>query len=514
MRIQTVLIANRGEIAVRVLRTVRALGLRSVVAHSQADADSLAVRLADDAVLLGAAPAAESYLSIDRILDAAKRTGADAIHPGYGFLAEQEAFARAVEENGLTFIGPSPENIAAMGNKIAARGSLAKAGVEIVAGHPDPVQDIDTLNRIATRVGFPLLLKAAAGGGGKGIRLVREAGDLEAAFRLARSEAENAFGDPTIFAERFLEGARHVEVQVIGDGRGGVRLYPERDCSIQRRHQKLLEESPCPALGPKQRERLLDAARRTVKLSKYRGAGTIEFLYDGDEGVYFLEMNTRLQVEHPLTEMLCGVDLVERQIAIAEGEELPGEDLEAVCVPGRGAALQFRVNAEDPEHDFAPCTGRLSGVHLPSGPGIRVDTAAFSGLEITPHYDSLLAKVIAWGTDRAEAVRRLRQACREISIDGVSTTLPVALALLDDDSFLKGETHCQFLESRLEDRDFLFPPASSELARALALAAAQFYRGARLHKVHETTRSAAAGAGAALSPWAQLGRTDALGGDS
>ncbi|MBI4583042.1 MAG: ATP-grasp domain-containing protein [Planctomycetes bacterium] len=508
--IRAILIPNRGEIALRIVRTARALGLRVVVAHSEADADSLAVRLADGAVLLGPTPAPESYLSIDRILEAARRAGADAIHPGYGFLSEREPFARAVEESGLKFIGPSPENIRFMGDKVAARRALHEAGIPIVPGERDRISAPERLEKLARKIGLPLLLKAAAGGGGKGIRLVRDLESLESAFRLASSEALNAFGDPSVYAERYLEKARHVEVQVVGDGRGGARLFPERDCSTQRRHQKLLEETPCPALSARQREELLRHALKIVQLSRYRGAGTLEFLFDGRE-FYFLEMNTRLQVEHPITEMLCGVDLVAEQIAVTEGKAFGGRKLEQAFQYGRGAAMEFRINAEDPELDFLPSTGTLARVRLPSGPGIRVDSAAFEGWQITPYYDSLIAKVIAWGEDRAQACRRLRAACEETVIAGVATTLPVALALLGDVDFLAARNHCQFLEERLKRPGYLTPPPDEALAGALAIAAAYLHQQkGRLAALPPAAGAAREAPAEDLSPWGRLGRAFSL----
>ncbi len=510
-KIRTILIPNRGEIALRIVRTARALGVRAVVAHSAADGSSLAVRAADDAVLLGPAAPSESYLAIDRIIEAARRVGADAVHPGYGFLSEREAFARAVEESGLAFIGPTPETVRQMGDKVSARATVAGAGVPVVPGRREPITDTAGVERTADEVGLPLLLKAAAGGGGKGIRLVRERGEIASAFRLARSEAQNAFGDPTLFAERYLERARHVEVQVLGDGAGGARVFPERDCSIQRRHQKLIEETPCPDLDPELREKLLAHALRAVQASKYRGAGTLEFLYDGEDGIYFLEMNTRLQVEHPITEAVTGVDLVAEQIAVAEGKRYRGKTLEKCLVAGEGAAVELRVNAEDPALDFAPSIGVVNDVRLPGGPGIRVDSGAHPGLEITPFYDSLVAKVIASGRDRDEALARLRVALEEITIRGVATTLPVGLALLDDAGFRAGRYHCQYLGERLEDPSFLRGAPGDDLAAAIAVAAAVSARlgGQRRPSVGRRTAGEEP-ADDTLSPWARLGRTHGL----
>lgn len=508
--LRTVLIPNRGEIALRIVRSVQSLGLRAIVAYSDVDGDSLAVRQADDAVLLGPAVASESYLAIDRIIAAAKRVNADAIHPGYGFLSERQPFARAIEDAGLLFIGPTPTNIQTMGDKIAARATLQEAGVPVVPGKRQPVQTEDELMNLGEEVGFPLLLKAAGGGGGKGIRLVRDSDSLPAAFHLASSEAKNAFGDPTLYAERYLERARHVEVQILGDGRGGARVFLERDCSIQRRHQKLIEESPCPIFDAKTREKLLGYALRAVQTSKYRGAGTLEFLHDTDGGLYFLEMNTRLQVEHPITELVSGVDLVAEQIAVAEGKTYPGRTLEKCSVASNGAAIELRVNAEDPDQDFTPSIGHITEVRFPGGAGVRIDSGAFSGMEITPFYDSLIAKVIAHGSDRSQALKRLLVACEEIVISGVETTVPVGVAMLRDADFCRGEYHCQFLETRLEDPTFLFPRPEPELAIALAFAAAwisgQDSSSPRLRR----TQSPEDARPDSLSPWARLGRTQGL----
>lgn len=509
-KVRSALIPNRGEIALRVVRTLKGLGIRSVVAHSEVDGDSAAVQLADDAILLGPAAPGESYLSVERVMEAASKTNVDALHPGYGFLSERQELAQACEDQGVTFIGPSAENIRLMGDKIAAREALTQVGLEVVPGDREPVDTIEALEKTAKSIGYPLMLKAAAGGGGKGIRVVRSARDLEAAFRLARSEAENAFNDPTMFVERYLEGSRHVEVQIVGDGKGGVRVFPERDCSTQRRHQKLFEETPCPALDEDLRERLLGMAFEAIKLSKYRGAGTIEFLFDGKDQIYFLEMNTRLQVEHPITELVTGVDLVAEQIAVAEGQQFSGKTLDAVRVPGSGAAVEFRVNAEDPLEGFQPCTGTVHGVVLPGGPGVRVDTALRNGLEVTPFYDSLLAKVIAHGRDRAEALQRIRVACEEMRVGGLATTLPVALALFDDSDFMAGNNHCQFLEERLDQSEFLEKTPDTDLAHALAIAAAHLRQSEAAGTRAPRPSAARPSSTDTLSPWARLGRTRGL----
>jgi acetyl-CoA carboxylase biotin carboxylase subunit len=509
-KIRSVLIPNRGEISLRIVRSLKSLGIRSVVAHSEVDADSAAVHLSDDAILLGPAAPAESYLSVNRVLEAAKKSNVDALHPGYGFLSERTELVQACEDQGVIFVGPSAENIRLMGDKIAARKALTDIGIEVVPGERNPIESIEQLENTAKEIGFPVMLKAAAGGGGKGIRVVRDPSDLEAAFRLARSEAENAFNDPTMFVERYLEGSRHVEVQIVGDGAGGVRVFPERDCSTQRRHQKLLEETPCPVLDEALRDRLLGMAFEAIKISAYRGAGTLEFLFDGKNQIYFLEMNTRLQVEHPVTELITGVDLVAEQIAVAEGCQFSGKTLDDVRVVGSGAAVEFRVNAEDPLDEFRPCTGTVRELVVPGGPGIRVDTALRNNLEVTPYYDSLLAKVIAHGRDRPEALRRLRVACEEMRVGGVATTLPVALALLDDDDFMASRNHCQFLEQKLNDADFLARTPDNDLASALAIAASHLHHSGDAGARSARTAASKSSPSSTLSPWARLGRTRGL----
>jgi acetyl-CoA carboxylase biotin carboxylase subunit len=506
MNIQKVLVANRGEIAVRVIRTLRVLGIRSVAVHSDADRGALPTRLADESVRIGPPPASGSYLRGDAIIAAARERGADAIHPGYGFLSERADFARAVEEAGIAFLGPTPENIARLGDKLASRGALEAAGIPPVPGTDGPVPR-EALARVAREIGFPLVLKAAAGGGGKGIRIVRSAEALESAFDMAASEAATSFGSSDLIAERYLERARHVEVQVLGDGRGGVRLFFERDCSTQRRLQKVLEETPSPAVRPEVRERLLFAAGRAMAEERYRGAGTLEFLLTEGGDLHFLEMNTRLQVEHPVTEMAAGVDLVAEQVSIAQGKSLPrwtGRLEESVVEP-RGAAMEFRVNAEDPLEDFLPSTGKAGAVRLPSGPGIRVDTALEPGGAVPPYYDSLVAKVIAWGPDRSAAVDRLRAALGEMLVGGIATTLPLGIALLGDPGFREARNHCQYLAQRLEDRRF-FPGVVGEDELPLVAAAAAWVRR------QASTRTAAplpAGEHAgreALSPWVLVER--------
>jgi acetyl-CoA carboxylase biotin carboxylase subunit len=464
-----VLVANRGEIAIRVIRTLRDLGIESHVIVSDVDVDSLPSQLADGVVEIGGRSAVESYLDIEKVLDAARRVDADAIHPGYGFLSERADFARAVEGAGIAFLGPTAEQIENLGDKLQARRTMSSVGIGPVPGTDAPISDLDAARKAADAIGLPLLLKAAAGGGGKGIRIVRDASELDSAFRLARSEAESSFGSPLLFAERYLEAARHVEVQVVGDGHGGVRVFRERDCSIQRRLQKLVEETPCPSLDNTTRERLLLAARDVVRATKYRGAGTLEFLHSQSGELFFLEMNTRIQVEHPISEETSGADIVAMQLAVASGERYDGVDLSDVAMPARGVAIELRLNAEDPLDDFRPSVGRIDALSWPSADGVRVDTALVVGTEITPYYDPLLAKIIVRGDDREQALARLRSALDATIISGVTTTLPVGAALLDDEDFRRGDYHCQFLEARLASGNFLrADPRGADLAAVVA----------------------------------------------
>ena len=509
-KIKKVLVANRGEIAVRVIRSLKALGLGSVAVCSDADRSALHVRLADESAAIGPAPSSQSYLRIDGLIEAANKHGADAIHPGYGFLSENAAFARAVEKAGLVFIGPTPGNISRLGDKLAARSVLKSAGIPPVPGSDGAVEK-SKLKNLAKEIGFPLLLKAAAGGGGKGIRIVRAASELEAAFDTATSEAKSSFGSSSLLAERYVERARHVEVQVLGDGKGGVRLFHERDCSTQRRLQKLLEETPSPAITAKLREKLLLTAGRAVSREKYRGAGTLEFLLSEAGELFFLEMNTRIQVEHPVTEMTTGADLVAEQIRIAQGVELPAwsDDLAASVVEPRGAAVEFRVNAEDPMDDFRPSTGRVTALRLPAGPWVRVETGLEAGDEVTPYYDSLLAKVVAWGPDRSSALARLRAALAETRISGVVTTVPLGLALLSDAGFLGARNHCQYLADVLKDGK-IFPgiPPLDELPLVAAAAAwmSQSASSSSGGNGSDGTSRSDAKPSSTLSPWALVQR--------
>ena len=436
------LVANRGEIALRIIRACREMGIAPVAVYSDVDRNALHVRQADEAYLLGAAPPRESYLSIDKILAIARRSGAEAIHPGYGFLAENTAFAEACRRDGIVLVGPPPEAMRLMGDKLAARRTARETGVPVVPGTETPVGKSEAL-AAARKAGYPVLIKAAAGGGGKGIRLVRSSREIESALSVCSSEAASAFGDGAVYVEKYLEPVRHVEVQVLGDSEGHVVALGERECSIQRRHQKLIEESPSTAVDEELRRRMCEAATAVTRAAGYYSAGTVEFLLDSEGHFYFLEMNTRLQVEHPVTEMVTGVDLVTEQIRIAAGGRLTlrQEEIEL-----SGWALECRIAAEDPFNDFMPSLGRVDYVSEPSGPGIRVDSALYAGVELPYHYDPMVAKVIAWGRTRDEAVQRMRRALEEFSVVGIETNIPFHLQMLSDARFLAGDLSTTFLE--------------------------------------------------------------------
>jgi acetyl-CoA carboxylase biotin carboxylase subunit len=443
-----VLIANRGEIALRVIRACRMLDLKTVAVHSKADAEALHVRFADEAVCVGPAPSPQSYLNIPRLIAAAEITGADAIHPGYGFLAENAEFAQICAESNLVFIGPTPDQIRQMGDKSEARRLMAEAGVPVVPGSEGAIEDEHKARQSAEEIGFPVLVKAAAGGGGKGMRIARDADEFARAFPQARREAVAAFGDGRVYIEKFLERPRHIEIQVLGDRHGNVIHLGERDCSCQRRHQKLLEEAPSPAITEETRVRMGEAAVRGAARIGYLGAGTIEFLLAENGEFYFMEMNTRIQVEHPVTEMATGQDLVMRQLTIAQGERL---DIRQDQVRFRGHVIECRINAEDPERNFMPTPGRIDTFHQPGGPGVRVDTAAYQSYFIPPYYDSLVAKVLTHGTDRAQAIARMRVALDEFIVEGIATTIPLHRRLIQEPRFLAGEVHTRFVEEWLDE---------------------------------------------------------------
>ena len=498
--------ANRGEIAVRVLRACRDMGLASVAVYSECDRAARHVRMADEAVAIGPNPPADSYLRIDRIVDAARATGADAIHPGYGFLSENPRFAAACRDAGLTFIGPTPEAIDLMGSKTAARAAAAGAGVPVVPGSRDPldadVSDED-IGRLAESVGYPVMVKAAAGGGGKGMRVVHDAAGLSSAIRAARSEARSAFGDPSIYLEHRLTRPRHIEVQLLGDQHGTVVPFVERECSIQRRHQKVVEESPSPVVSPALRERLTSAAAAVAKAVGYTNAGTIEFLLDDEGRFYFLEMNTRLQVEHPVTEEITGTDLVQWQIRIARGERLtlaPSDTLTP-----RGHAIECRVYAEDPDAGFLPSPGRISALRVPQGPGVRDDGGVEAGDEVPIFYDPLISKLVTWGSDRAHAAARMRRALREYEILGVRTTLGFFRWLLDEPAFGRAEFHTGWLDELLQQRGGTPISAADPSLEEVALVAAVVYRALQ----RSPTEAPASGAGG-REGWIRQARREGL----
>ena len=496
-----VLLANRGEIALRVQRTCRELGIETVAVYSEPDRNALHVREADAAVAIGPGPATESYLVIDNIIEAAKRTGADAVHPGYGFLSENAAFAEACDANGITFIGPPASAMQAMGDKVAARRLMADAGVPIIPGANDvDASDLAAAHAEAERIGFPLMVKAAGGGGGRGIRVVESPDGLDGAMQLSSSEAAAAFGNATVFLERYVSPARHIEVQVMADAHGNARAFGERECSVQRRHQKLLEEAPSVAVDPELRARLCDAATAAALSCGYRNAGTVEFLLDDRTGeFFFLEMNARLQVEHPITELVYGGDLVALQLAVADGQELdPGP---AGPREPNGWSIECRINAEDPHANFAPSFGLVEHVDMPQGPGVRFDSMLYAGLDVPVFYDSLLGKLIVWAEDRPAAIARMRRALQDLVVAGIDTNSAFHLALLDDPDFVAGNVDTGWLE-----RDFTMPPPADDGRDVTALIAA-----ALAAEMGGRADGAAPAAGpSAADLWARVARADAM----
>ena len=438
-----VLIANRGEIAVRVIRACRELGLTSVAVYSTADKDSLHTKIADESLCIGPGPSARSYLSIPAIISAAEVAGVDAIHPGYGFLSENHEFAEICERYSIKFIGPKSAHIRALGNKVAARAVAVTAKVPLLPGSTGVVHTLEEGVAIAKSIGFPIIIKAAAGGGGRGMKIVKEEAMLEQSLSLAQAEALAAFGNSDVFIERYCEWPRHVEVQIIADAHGNAVFLGERDCSIQRRHQKLIEEAPCPVLTPEQRQEIGQASLRLVRHVGYESVGTVEFLLDRDGKFYFMEVNTRIQVEHPVTEMVTGVDLIKEQILVAQGEKLSFAQKDIVV---RGHAIECRINAEDPI-SFAPWPGRITGYHEPGGPGVRVDSMVYEGLTVPPYYDSMIAKLIAYGRDREEAMARKRRALFEMKVDGIRTNISFHQKILENQDFKAGNVSTRFLES-------------------------------------------------------------------
>ncbi|RMG08347.1 MAG: acetyl-CoA carboxylase biotin carboxylase subunit [Acidobacteria bacterium] len=440
--IKKILIANRGEIACRIIWTCKEMGIKTVAVHSEADREALHVRFADEAVCIGPAPSAQSYLNIPAIISAAEVTNADAIHPGYGFLAESETFARVCDDCNIKFIGPRPEVIKAMGDKVEARRTMKAAGVPILPGSPEPIKSVDEASKIAQQIGFPVIIKAAAGGGGRGMRIVRTIDELATNLELAQSEAQAAFKNSAVYIEKYIERPRHIEIQVLADEHGNVIHLGERECSIQRRHQKLLEEAPSPVVTPELRKRMGEVAVQACKEIGYSSAGTFEFLLDEDGSFYFMEMNTRIQVEHPVTEMVTAIDIVRQQIRIAQGEELGFEQNDIQLF---GHSIECRINAEDPE-TFVPSPGKITGLNIPGGPGVRVDTAVYSGYTVPPFYDSMIAKLIVHARSRDLAIARMRRALEAMVVEGIKTTIPLHLKIMNDERFQAGDFSTKFME--------------------------------------------------------------------
>jgi acetyl-CoA carboxylase, biotin carboxylase subunit len=492
-----VLVANRGEIALRIIRACHEEGLEAVAVYSAVDRTAPYVRAADRAVPIGPAAPAQSYLSIERLITAAQESGADAVHPGYGFLAERAAFAEAIERAGLIFVGPPAQAIRAMGDKTEARRRMEATGVPIVPGSTIPDGDLAAARRAADKIGYPIMVKAAAGGGGKGMRVVGEPKDLGAALETAGSEARKAFGDPTVYLEKFIERPRHIEIQVLADRERTLHLG-ERECSIQRRHQKLVEESPSPVVSPDLRERMGAAAVAAARAVDYRSAGTCEFLVTGEGSFYFLEMNTRIQVEHPVTELVYGVDLVREQLRIARGQPMR---VPAAPLTPRGWAIECRITSEDPANGFLPSAGRVEFLRIPAGPGVRWDSGVDVGDEVTLHYDSLLAKLIVWGGDRAQALTRMSQALEELVITGVATNQGFHRRLMKDPSFQRGEIDIQFLERRA---DLVQAAADPDHIRQLVIAAVLAEAEAR-----QSRRPAVTSDAEPQGEWARVARSEA-----
>jgi acetyl-CoA carboxylase biotin carboxylase subunit len=499
--LKKILVANRGEIALRVVRACQELGVASVAVYSDADAHAPHVREADEAVRIGPPPSSESYLLGNEIIAVAKRVGADAIHPGYGFLSERDWFARAVREAGLVWIGPPAEAIAAVGSKTAARTLAVAHDVPVVPGTTEALRDASEAAAIAKKYGFPVLLKAAAGGGGKGMRVVRAESEIAGALDAAKREAKNAFGDDAVYVEKYIEGPRHVEIQVIGDNHGTMLSLGERECSVQRRHQKMIEEAPSPAVTPELRERMGAAAVRFARAAGYTNAGTCEFLLARDGSFYFLEMNTRVQVEHPVTELVTGVDIVQWQIRVASGEKLT---LPPRIVP-RGWAIECRITSEDAENGFLPSTGRINYLHVPGGPGVRWDAGVEAGSEVGLFYDPMLAKLIVWGATRAQAVERMHRALLELTVDGIETSREFHLRVMEDAEFRAGAIDIQWLERRLPS--LLGAAATDAEVRAAAIAAALIADAERAGRSASSSGDHSVGV---ESAWARIARVDGL----
>jgi len=503
-----VLIANRGEIAIRIIRACQELGVRTVAVYSEADVRSPHVREADEAVLIGPAPSSESYLRGEKIIEAARRTGAKAIHPGYGFLAEREWFARAVRDAGLIWIGPPPEAIAAMGSKTAARALAVEHNVPVVPGTTESLQSAKEAEKVAATFGYPVLLKAAAGGGGKGMRVVSAPKDLAAALEAARREAKGAFGDDAVYLEKFVERPRHVEIQVLADSHGSVLSLGERECSVQRRHQKMIEEAPSVAVSPDLRARMGEAAVRMARAAGYVNAGTCEFLLAATGDFYFLEMNTRIQVEHPVTELVTGIDLVQWQLRIAAGEKLPFKQQD---ITPRGWAIECRITSEDPANNFLPSTGRVEHLHLPSGPGVRWDGGNEAGREVSLYYDPMLAKLIVWGPDREQAVARMHRALVDLIVQGVETSREFHIRVMDDSDFRSGDIDIQWLERHLAEISRRAPsPESARIASIAAALLAERDRTARSVPGDVSATGPSASASGSMDGWKQAARVEGL----
>ncbi len=493
-----ILIANRGEIAVRVIRACREMGIPTVAVYSEADRGALHVRMADEAYAIGPAPSRESYLVIEKLIDVALRSKAAAIHPGYGFLAENASFAKACVDAGITFIGPAPESIGLMGSKVESRRAVAQYGVEMVPGTLDPVSSEEEALRIASAIGYPVMIKASAGGGGKGLRFVKSEQEMESALRNTRSEALSAFGDDAVYIEKFVERPRHIEIQVLADLHGNAVYLGERECTIQRRHQKVIEECPSPVVDADLRARMGEAALKVVKAARYNNAGTVEFLVDRNFRFYFLEMNTRLQVEHPVTEMVTGIDLVKQQIRIAAGEKLAFRQEDVAL---RGSAIECRIYAEDPDNNFFPSPGKIHFLRTPSGPGIRDDSGVYEGWTVPIDYDPLISKLATWGATRDEALQRMKRALREYRVEGIKTNISFFMEILGHPDFERGELDTGFIDRWLENRG----PESriSGVEQDLAVvAAALHYTGKPAPILREGKP--------AESPWKTSGRIRAL----
>jgi acetyl-CoA carboxylase biotin carboxylase subunit len=488
-----ILVANRGEIAVRVLRACREMNIDSATVYSDADRDAMHTRYADEVYYLGPAPATESYLKIEKIIEIAQQSQAEAIHPGYGFLAENTEFARACEENGIVFIGPNSRAIELLGDKIASKETMSQAGIPVIPGSEGAVEKEDMAYRVVEEIGFPVLIKAAGGGGGKGMRVVRERRNLAGSMKQAMNEARSAFGNPTIFIEKFLESPRHIEFQILADNHGNVVHLGERECSVQRRHQKLIEESPSAIMTPELRDHMGEAAVKAVTVSKYNNAGTVEFMVDKDKNYYFLEMNTRLQVEHPVTELITGIDIVKEQLRIASGEVL---SLKQSDITMNGAAIECRISAEDPENNFAPSTGKIAELVEPGGIGVRVDSGIHEGFEVPIYYDPLIAKLLVWAPTRKGAIARMTRALAEYNIRGIKTSIPFHLLVMEHPRFLEGDYDTTFIDKVLgkieyKKSNYEVAAISSVVSKILS---------------SERARTPAMKKGASVSPWKLTGR--------